>query len=427
MILDRFIEQRAEETTLGPLTSKGVVASLLSAAGGMSTAGVAVDEWKAEGLPAMYACQRAISETVGHLPMKLLETRGRDRVPATSDPLYGVLHDLMNPELTAYDGREMMTRWLAGWGRSYAEIEWDHDRVVALWPLMPWRMKVDRDEKNRKRWTYTAPNGRTFDWVFNAAKPPILHLMVNSLDGLDGRSPVRVHIDTIGAAAATRQFGADFMKNYASPGVVATFPGKLSSEAKNNIRNSWEEMRGTWGQKHRMAVLTEGMKVEKMSCPPDEAQFIETYGLHIEEMARIYRVPLFIIQHMTKSTAWGSGIEQMMLGWLSTGLSPYLVNWQQAVMRDCVTSAGIGRRQVVWVTGAIVKTAFLDQQKALEIQKRNGVVNANEWRGLLDLNPRTDAMGEAYDVPNANSKPYLDTDTDTPLPSTGAAETETTS
>lgn len=423
MFLDRLLESRAEETAGGTLTDRGWVASLLQSSGGMSTAGIAVDEWKAEGLPAMYACQRAISETVGHLPLKVLNTEGANRLPAIDDPLYYVLHDLMNPELTAYDGKEMMTRWLTGWGRSYAEIIWDRGRVVALWPLVPWRMKVDRDEQNRKRWTYTAPNGRVMVWVFNAERPPILHLMINSADGLDGRSPVRVHMDTIGAALGTRQFGADFLKNYASPSVIATHPGKLTKEAKDNIRSSWEEMRGSWGNKHRMAVLTEGLKVEKMSCPPDEAQFIETYGMQIEEMARIYRVPLFIIQHMTKSTSWGSGIEQMMLGWLSTGLSPYLVNWQQALMRDCLTYTALGKRQVAWITAAIVKTAFKDQQQALEIQKRNGVINANEWRGLLDLNPRTDTMGNAYDIPNANSKPHIDT---TP-PTTGAEETETES
>lgn len=425
-----FLESltRATETELGPITNPSVVASLIAAAGGRSTSGLQVDEWKLEGIPAGYACQRAISETVGMLPIKLKFRENASQIDDIDNPLYYVLHDLFNPELTAYDGKELMTRWLTGWGNAFAELVRDsRGRVTEIWPLCPWRMKVDRDEFNRKRWTYHAPNGRMFAWSNNPDAPPIMHLHINSVDGLTGRSPVRILMDSIGLTLAANQFGAEFYASYAAPSVSLSHPGKLSDTAKQNLRESWEKLRGDWGVKHRMAVLTEGLKLERMSCAPDEAQFLETRGLQIEETARIYRVPLFVIQHMTKATSWGSGIESMMLGWLATGLNPYLENWRQVILRDCLTHRQLGKRSAVWITSAIVKTDFKALQEGLKIQKEGGALSPNEWRAMNEMNPRADELGDAFDVSVANTMPAplalkkLAAET----PTTGAATQET--
>ena len=406
MFLERAMS-RATEQTFGPITDKGVVASLIAASGGgMSTSGLQVDEWKFEGIPAGYACQRAISETVGLLPIKLKLRDGKSFDDDYDNPLYWVLHDLFNSELTAYNGKELMTRWLTGWGNAYAELVRDSQgNVIEIWPLVPWRMSVDRDEENRKRWTFRAPNGRKFQWVNNPDAPPIMHLHINSVDGLVGRSPVRINMDSIGLTLAANQFGAEFYNSYAAPAVILSHPGKLGQPGKDNLRESWDKLRGEWGKKHRMAVLSEGMKLERMSCAPDEAQFLETRGLQIEETARIYRVPLFVIQHMTKSTSWGSGIESMMLGWLATGLSPYLENWRQVIARDCITAKFLRTRSAVWITQAIVKTDFKTMQEGLKLQKEGGAISPNEWRAMNEMNPRADALGDEYDVAMANTMP----------------------
>lgn len=410
MIVERLTSSRpraAEEIAGGTLTDRSWLASLIGASGMTSTAGQVVTPWTAEGIPAIYATQRAISETVGQLPLKLMKRDGENRIADEDNPLYTCLHDLANPEQTAYEFKEMLTRHLAGWGRAYGEIVRDGaGRVTALWPLLPWRMEVDREPNtNIKRWTYSAPNGQRFVWRFDARRPPILHLKINSIDGLDGRSPIRVLMDSIGMTQAVNQFGADFFNKYAAPAGILKHKAKLSPTGRQHLREEWEKVHGTWGNKHRVAILQEDMGYERISCPPDEAQFIETRAFQIEESARIYRVPLFVIGHMTKQTSWGSGVEQMMLGWLATGLQPYLVAWKQVVKRDCLTQKSFNTHDPVWVERALLRTDFKTRMEGYGIQIDKGMLNPNEARGFEDLNPRTDPFGNDYHVPTNNATP----------------------
>jgi HK97 family phage portal protein len=407
VFLERLVERRAVENQYGAgtLTDSSWISKIVGSSGGVSTSGLVVNEWTAEGISSMYACQRAISETAGQIPIKLQYLDQGRRRDADDDRLYFLLHDLPNPEMTAYQFKEMMTRFLAQWGRSYAQILWDDRGPSALWPLLPWRMTVDRDASGRKRWRYTATDGSSHEWMANPNQPPILDLHINSIDGLVGRSPVRVLMDAIGLTQAVEQFGAEYFKNYSAPALSVSLPGKLTDAGRQHLREEWQRFRGDWGTKHRTVILQEGMKVDKISNNPNEAQFIETRGLQIEEIARIYRTPLAVIQHMTKSTTWGSGIEQILLHWLATGLNQYLVQWQQAIMRDLVTPRLMAKRRVIWVTAALVQTDIKTRGEALEIRKRNGIINANEWRELEDMNPRNDEFGDQYDVAVANTMP----------------------
>lgn len=411
MILDRivrgFLDRRAEDNSLGTgtLNDPGWVSRILAATGGVSSSGQAVTEWTADAVPALYACQRAISETLAMLPLKLMRLDGDDRSEARTESLWRVLHDQANLEMTAFTFKELLTRHLTGWGNAYGEVVRDRGgNVIALWPLPPWRTSVDRDEQNRKRWTYTAPNGQRFQWTHDPARSPILHLQINSTDGFVGRSPIRVLMDAVGLTQAVSQFGADWFANYSSPAMAIKHKGKLGKDGRQHLREEWEKLRGTWGNKHRVAVLQEDMSVERLSCPPDEAQFIETRGLQIEEMARIYRVPLFVIQHMTKSTSWGSGIEQMLNFWLSTGLQPFLVNWSQAIARDCLSLRSL-HFEAVWIVQALLRMDTLQSVQALKMQIEAGLLSPNEARKLLDRNRRTDRFGDDYVIPMANTEP----------------------
>lgn len=410
MILESLLARprpaAAEETAGGSLTDRGWITSLIAGSGGVSTSGQAVTPWTAEGIPAVYACQRAISETAGQIPLKLKRYTDNGKVDARDLALYSVLHDLANPEMTAYHFKEMMTRHLVGWGNAYAEIIRDGaGRVTALWPLMPWRMTVDRDDTNNKRWVYQGPGGRLHTWRWHDSRPPILHLMVNSVDGLSGRSPIKVLMDAVGATQAVNQFGMDWFAGYATPAGVLTHPQKLSPQARQHLREEWEKKHGTWGNKHRVAILQEGMTFSQMSSPPEEAQFIESKGFQISEMCRMYRVPPFMVGHMEKATTWGSGIEQMMLGWLSTGLQPYLVGWKQSLARDCLTAKSFNTHTFVWVERALLRADFKTRMQGYEIQQRIGAATPNEFREWEDLNRRTDPYGDEFMVPTNNMAP----------------------
>lgn len=406
MFSERLFERRGEElANTGTFTSPSV--SLLSAlGGGPTTSGVRISETTAEGIPAWFAVRGVVSETVGQVPLKIFRKLARGKQADESHALYYVLHDMFNPEMTAYEGKELLTRNVCDWGNGYAEIVRDgQGRVQALWPLAPDRMQVDRDELNRRRYRYRGASGQGFEWIWNPARPPIFHLRANSLDGLAGRSAIRILADCYGLTKAAEEFGARFFSNNAMPSAVATYKKTLTPQQKTNLRESWQRVHGGLSNAHRLAILENDITLTKMGVDPAAAQFMELRMLQIEEIARVLRVPLFMIQHMTKSTAWGSGIESMMLAFINITMMPWFTIWQQTIGRDLLTQKSFATHTALFVTRALQRGDFKSMQEGLEIKFRNGAVTRNEWRELEDQNGQDDEFADEPMVPINNVVP----------------------
>lgn len=395
--------------------------------GTKTVSGVAVDEWVAEGLPAVYACVHAISETVGQLPFKLYKRDGSSREIADTHPLYMILHDLANPEMTAYQFRELLTRHLAMWGRAYAYIQRAPDgEVVALWPIHPTRVKVDRNHLNRKRFTVTMADGAPVEFVYNPERPDILHLHMNSNEGLDGRSPIWLNRESLGISKAAEEFVGAWFGNGAVPGIVATHPGRLTKQAKDNVRESWWKRFGGAKNANKMAILEEGITVQVVGADAQKAQLRELREDQIAEVARIWRVPNLMIQNHTKDTSWGSGVEQLMIGWINGGLGPYLTQWCQAVWRDCLSRKTYRTHYAKFVTAPIERGTLKDQMEALAIGRQNTIWSADEIRAKLDENPIEGGVGDTYLIPSGTQVLLDDglpvTTEAAPKPSTPAPE-----
>lgn len=365
--------------------------------GGTTVAGVPMDERTAEGIPAIYACVHVISETVAQLPLKLYRKEGKGKRPDEDHPLYRVLHDLANPELTAMQFREMVTRHLAIWGRAYAAIERDRrGEIVALWPLHPARMFVERDALNRKLFRYWMGGGDYRAWIHNPEKPDVMHLHVNSDDGLDGRSPLRINRESLGITKAAEDYVGSWFANGAIPGIIATAPGRLSDRAKDTIRKSWLEKFMGAKKANKLAILEEGIAVQVVGVDPQKSQLSELRAAQIEAAARIYRVPLFLIQNQTKDTSWGSGIEQQMLGFINVTLMPWFTQWQQVISRDLLTRQSVYTHEALFVVNALVKGDVKTRFDAYASARQNGWLNGDEIRELEDLNPIEGGAGQVY-------------------------------
>jgi HK97 family phage portal protein len=406
MLSERLFERRGEEIAhTGTLTSPSI--SLISALGGGPTAsGVRMSPAIAEGIPAYFACRQVITETTGQLPFKIYRKLARGKRPDEQHHLYYVLHDQFNPEMTAYEGKELLTRNVADHGNGYAEIQYNQaGRPIALWPLASQRMIVDRDELNRRRYRYHSAAKQNFEWIFNPARPPIFHLRANTLDGLTGRGVPSILAECFGLAKAAEEFGSRFFNGDAMPGVIATYKGKLTPVQKQNLRESYTRVNGGLTNAHRLRILENDIKVEKMSFNPQESQFNELRGLQIEEIARTMRVPLFLIQHMSKSTSWGSGLEQAMRGFINMTLMPWLTIWQQGVGMYLLTRKSFETHCALFVVEALQRADFLAHQQGLDIQFRNGAVTRNEWRQLVDREAHTDEFADQPMVPINNMVP----------------------
>jgi len=388
---------------------------LVSMLGGApTTAGVAMDEWIAEGMPAVYACVHAISETVGQLPLKLYHKTAQGREVADGHPLYAILHDLPNPEMTAYQFREILTRHLAMWGRAYAYIQRNaENEVEALWPIHPNRVKVDRNAMNVKRYTVNMSHGMQVEYLFNPDRPPILHLHMNSNDGLDGRSPIMINRESLGVTKATDDFIGAYFGNGAVPGIIVTHPGRLTEKAKENFKKQWTEKFGGPTNRGKIAVLPEDVKINVVSTDPQKSQLTELSQEQISAAARIWRVPSFVIQNHTKDTSWGSGIEQMMIGWINTGLMPYFEQWQQAISRDCLSRKTYRTHYAKFVTAALERGDLKSTMDALAIGRQNTIFSGNDCREKLDENA-IGKQGDTYLIPSGaqvlgkDGKPVVD-------------------
>ena len=377
-------------------TTNPSVSLLTTLGGGPTVAGVQIDEWIAEGMPAVYSCVHAISETVGQLPLKLYKKTPSGREIADEHPLYLLLHDLPNPELTAYQFREILTRHLAMWGRAYAYVQREPmtNEVVGLWPVHPLRVKVDRNALNVKRYTVAMPDGVPQEFLFDADRPPFLHLHMNSNDGLDGRSPIWINREALATNKATQDFVAAYFGNGAVPGIIVTHPGKLSENAKNNFKRQWSEKFGGAANRGKVAVLPEDVKINIIESDPQKSQLTELSQEQISVVARIWRVPNVIIQNHTKDTSWGSGVEQLMIGWVNTGLMPYFEQWTQAIARDCLSRKTYRTHYAKFVTAALTRGDLKSTMDAIAIGRQNTILSGNEGRELLEYNqiPEGDVM-----------------------------------
>ncbi len=391
--------------------------------GQKTIAGTDINEWIAEGMPAVYACVHAISETVGQTPLKLYQRTQEGRIVADEHPLYLLLHDLPNPEMTAYQFKELMTRNLAMWGRAYAYIQRDsNNEVVALWPLEPARMYVERDELNRKVFKYWMGNGLYQEWIYNPERPPVMHLHMNSCTGLDGRSPIHINRESLGITKAAEEYVAAWFGNGAIPGIILKHPGRLSDKAKENLRRSWWDKFGTSKKANKMAITEEGIDVQVVGVDPQKSQLNELRDQQVAAASRIWRVPSFIIQNHTKDTSWGSGIDSQMIFWRTTGLQPYYEQWEQAVTRDLLSRKTYKTHYAKFVTAAIERGDLKTRYEAHAIAIQHGFESPNEARELEEVNSY--GGGNTYLIPSGAQVKGPDGMPVTPAPTANAGDAE---
>ena len=279
---------------------------------GNSTSGQRVNERTAMQLTTVYACVRILSEAIASLPLHLYRyTENGGKEKATDHPLYFLLHDEPNAEMTSFAFRETLMTHLLLWGNAYAQIIRNgKSEIVGLYPLIPDRMTVDRDENKKLYYEYrVSQDDAPINKKSTVKLEPyeVLHIPGLGFDGLVGYSPIALAKNAIGMAIACEEFGAKFFANGAQPIGVLEYPGVLNNPEK--LRESWQAIYGGSNNAHKTAILEEGAKYTPISISPEQAQFLETRKFQINEIARIFRVPPHMVGDLEKSSF--SNIEQV--------------------------------------------------------------------------------------------------------------------
>lgn len=362
---------------------------------GRTTSGKPVNERTAMQTTAVYACVRILAEAVASLPLHVYEYQDDGGKKLVHDhPLYYLLHDEPNPEMTSFVFRETLMSHLLIWGNAYAQIIRDGaGRALGLYPLLPDKMDVQRDDRGNIYYVYSRnsdenPMFKEYGDIRLKAED-VLHIPGLGFDGLIGYSPIAMAKNAVGMTLACEEYGASFFANGANPGGVLEHPGVLKDPSK--VRESWNSVYRGVNNAHKIAVLEEGMKYQQIGIPPEEAQFLETRKFQINEIARLYRIPPHMVGDLDKSSF--SNIEQQSLEFVKYTLDPWVIRWEQSLQRSLLLPGEKGKYFIKLNVDGLLRGDYQSRMNGYAVGRQNGWFSANDIREMENMNPIPDEQG----------------------------------
>ena len=362
---------------------------------GRTSAGKIVNERTAMQTSAVYACVRVLSEAVASLPLNIY-SYGEDggKVKEYDHPLYRLLHSEPNPEMTSFTFREVMMTHLLLYGNSYTQIIRDGaGRVVALYPLMPNCIEEKRDDNGKLQYIYTKasdenPNLKD-DGQIVLQYEEVMHVTAMSMDGLVGASPIATSKNSIAIALSAEEFGASFFKNGAYPGGVLEHPGVLKNPDK--VRESWNSIYQGSNNGHKIAVLEEGMHFSPISLNPDALQLSETRHFQLEEIARIFRVPLHLINSLDHATY--SNIEHQSIEFVKYSVQPWVIRIEQEMEKSLLLPSEKGKYSIKMNVDGLMRGDYKSRMEGYSIGRNGGWLSTNDIREMENMNPVSEEDG----------------------------------
>lgn len=400
-LIDKLFKSRDH-----PKIDNRTVGSSYSFYMGGSSAGKNVNERSAMQMTAVYSCVRILAEAVAGLPLHLYrykEDGGKER--AIDNNLYHLLHDEPNKEMSSFIFRETLMTHLLLWGNAYAQIIRNgKGEVVALYPLMPNKMQVDRDENGELCYIYTrnSDEAKTMEGVTVYLTPrDVLHIPGLGFDGLVGYSPIAMAKNAIGLAIATEEYGAKFFANGAAPSGVLEHPGTIKDPSR--LRENWNSTFGGSANSGKVAVLEEGMKYTPISISPEQAQFLETRKFQIDEIARIFRVPPHMVGDLEKSSF--SNIEQQSLEFVKYTLDPWVIRWEQSLSRALLNEDEKRKYFFKFNLEGLLRGDYESRMSGYATARQNGWMSANDIRELENMDKISAEDGGDLYLINGNMLP----------------------
>lgn len=342
---------------------------------------------------AVYRCISILSGSVTQIPVPLYRRgSGSRRERATDHPLYKLTNFAANRNWSSERFKGQMMSHLAARGNAYAWIERNRaDEVIGLWPLHPSAVEAKLGKNGAITYKVREENGETIEYQ----RDRIMHIRGLSEDGITGLSPVQLFREPIGLSLAAERSGAQFFGNGARPGIVFETTKQVKPEDKARFIAEWTSEYSRGGQ-GRPAILDQEMKLHDFSISQQDAQYLETRQFQTEEIARIFGVPPTMIGANDKQTSWGTGVEAQQIGYLVTTLAPILSSWAAEMNMALLTADEQDQYFFEFLPEAIVRADIKAKNEALAIQRDHGIINANEWRAMTNMNPIDGLAGEMY-------------------------------
>ena len=396
---DRFVSAvdafRRPQASDNRITDPGDLEKVLRQfATGVTSSGVSVGAEQSMRVTAVYSCVRILSSTMAHLPLTLLRRDGENSQPDRDNPMFSLLSVRPNEWQSAFEFKQLMQRDLELRGNAYAlKVRGVGGRVQEMIRLHPDQVTPTQDKNTLAiTYEYRRPNGQR---VF-LDRDEVFHLRGMGDDGVTGKSPVQLHRETIGESIVLQEHGGRFFSNGAKPlGVISQEATvKLEGDARKDFKADLAELHSGTANAHKPLLLPAGFKYDPIAISPEDAQYIEGRKFTRSEIYSIWGVPPHKAGDLERATF--SNIEHQSIDFVIDAIVPRAVHWEQAAQRDLLE--GDDARFFKFNVSALLRGDAKSRAEALQIQRRNGVINANEWRALEDRNPREDEGGDEYIV-----------------------------
>ena len=347
-----------------------------------TSSGEAVSVERAVGLTATWACVTLIAGAIASMPLLLYRRVDEDRERAEEHPLFDVLKTRPNPVQSVVAFWEAMVTALLLRGNAFATLTRDDDnRVRAMWYVNPDRVQVEVLKTARLR--YKVSTGEATQTV---TAENMLHVCGPvSDDGYTGRSVIATFRETLGLGLALERYGAEFFSNAATPKGVLTAPGRLSDNARANLTKAVEEAQVARGRRHRSMVLEEGLKFEPIGVSHEDSQFISSRAFGVQEIARIFNVPVAMINGDVKTSLTYANAETRALDFLKFCLGPWLARLESSVNFTCISPLERRQMYVEFLPDALLSTDTTSRYAAYQTGLEAGFLTLDEVRRKENL------------------------------------------
>ena len=359
----------------------------------MSDSGAVVTPETAMRLGAVYSCVGLVSEDVAKLPLVVYKRDGKKKERAPDHWLYPLLHDAPNKWQTSMEFREMMQAHLELRGNAYALKTVVRDEVRELLPIVPTRVTVKQLRNYVLEYSITMPDGSPMP----VPADRMFHLKGLSLDGITGVSRITYQRELIGLGLQLVKHGARLFKNGALLGGVLEHPNVMSDPAAARLKESFEETYSGVDNAHKVALLEEGTKFNKVGMSAEDAQFIESRKLSRSEIAGIFRVPPHKIGDLDRATF--SNIEHQSIEYLTDSLLPRLRRWEGRIAKDLVPPKDRETYFAEHLVDGLLRGDYATRTEGYSSAITNGWMSRNEVRALENMNP-ADGLDEFLEQKN---------------------------
>lgn len=358
------------------LTDQAGVAAII---GQESAAGVKVDASAVLKLSAAWACVRLIAETLATLPLSMFEKTRDGKRAAPQHWLHFIIHDQPNADSTAAVFWEAVVAGMLLSDGARVEKLMVGGKIVGLQFLARHRLTISRDTAGRKAYHYADDSGR----LRAIPADRIWYIPGFSLDGVNGVSAIRYGTDVFGTAVAADKTAARTFRN----GLMRTLYYKATNWLTKEQREIFKENVQGSIEREETPLLEGGTDVSALGINPADAQLLESRAFSVEEVCRWFRVPPFMVGHSEKSTSWGTGIEQQMIGFLTFTLGPWIRRLEQAITKDLLTPAERLRFYPKFAVEGLLRADSAARAAFYAAMVNNGVLTRDEVRQLEDREP----------------------------------------